>query len=59
MSMWICIFRQRQAREREAIGVFTHILREASASLLVLSIRALRRPQRVERAMVWLSRFFR
>ncbi|MBD5329010.1 MAG: hypothetical protein HDS03_03860 [Bacteroides sp.] len=41
-----------------AIGVVIHILREASACLLVLPYRAMRRPQNVERATVWLSRIF-
>ncbi len=41
-----------------AIGVFTHILREASACLLVLRRWAMREPLIAERATVRLSRFF-
>ena len=48
-ALWICIFRQKQARERKLLAYY-HILREASASLLVLLHRAIPEPQDVERA---------
>ena len=48
-ALWICQFHQLSSRERGWL-VRLHILREASASLLVLLIRAMRRPQGVGRA---------
>ena len=46
----ICIFYQWSARERQPIDVSTHILREASASLLVQRRWAIPEPPFVERA---------
>ena len=52
----ICMFRRRHACERK-FSVHYHILREASACWSVQLRWAMRRPQGVERATVWLSRF--
>ena len=48
-ALCICIYHRLVARERHQL-VYRHIMREASADLLVLLIRAMRRPPIVERA---------
>lgn len=47
--MWVCIFHHWWARERQLL-VYTHILREASAGLLVQRRWAIPEPRKVERA---------
>lgn len=54
MDMFILLMASARAL---AISVLIHIQREASACLLVLLYRAMRRPQDMERAIVRLSRF--